>query len=472
MPEELNPTLKAPPVSAERPPFVSMLPRASAFAIDCIVIYFAGFTLEMMLRAPLLGLGPWLPGLGGVAAFIYFWLANGPVGGGTTLGKAIVNIKIVSAAPGTEGQPLDLASSFKRTLIQFPFVYFSTCVLFVDLVDPPTMVGNIIHQSVGIPVTTLMITLVYTIISHQQFAGWHDRFALSRVTPDSIPKAFFDVLPSGSFDGVAPVTIQQLDRTRRFARMFFFAILCVIGAGFVPRWFNPEVRKSARVYDSIQKEIPLKGFDLVSVNYLPADIVRRILATEEDSAESESDPTDSATDNGTPAGIVPPDSEPPLASLEIADPGGLEESDASESISEDASLYFTWVKSRGTLDLSGGLPGDLATQLETFRQRVLDIVPPPSGENSPRLGPDSQIFFYLSDDFRWVLISIGERSAWRVHGPLDPELGPLQIEKIEVAKKHEDSDSESSTTLASPTPTPDSPHSATSTGTPIEDPQP
>ncbi|HEX6636467.1 MAG TPA: RDD family protein [Steroidobacteraceae bacterium] len=84
--------------------------RLGAFAIDCVLIGLVGVLAGTVLYDTLVNLGGWGRLLGFVIGLAYFGPLNSRLGGGQTLGKRLLGIKVI----GADGAPLPLPRSLLR----------------------------------------------------------------------------------------------------------------------------------------------------------------------------------------------------------------------------------------------------------------------------------------------------------------------------------------------------------------------
>lgn len=83
--------------------------RVGAFLIDGAVLGAVGWAAGLVLSDQFVQLGPWGRLLGFCVAWPYFGLLNGPMGGGQTLGKRALGIKVVDKDGGTLSWPRSFA---------------------------------------------------------------------------------------------------------------------------------------------------------------------------------------------------------------------------------------------------------------------------------------------------------------------------------------------------------------------------
>ena len=92
--------------------------RLAAFAIDLLLLGFAGFFSGLFLFDFYMSLGPGAIFLGLIVSAAYFGLLNSTIGAGQTLGKRLMTIRVVNAA----GNCISPLRSIARYLIlSFPF---------------------------------------------------------------------------------------------------------------------------------------------------------------------------------------------------------------------------------------------------------------------------------------------------------------------------------------------------------------
>jgi len=92
--------------------------RIGAFAIDTIILGIVGFGLGLILEKQFVQLGGWGRFVGFFIALFYFGVLNSRVFDGQTVGKKLVNIRVVDG----NNESIDLSRSFARySLLGVPF---------------------------------------------------------------------------------------------------------------------------------------------------------------------------------------------------------------------------------------------------------------------------------------------------------------------------------------------------------------
>lgn len=425
---EISRQLSPPRSPTPRGAFVGLMPRGAALLIDMVLIYFASYTLVLGLRRPLMELGPWLPLLSTAMAFAYFWLGNGPVGGGATFGKAILNLH-VATADGERPRIPGYGQAFRRTLLQFPLIYLALFQFARSMMDFPPLMGALGDAIVRTVVIALLITYGYSMITHPERATWYDLWSGVRVTPDPTPRDFPDKLREVS---EGPLK-RRAETHATFSRFFFVAVCLVFGLALAPILRDPFRTSNLRLIERISDETPLTGYELEGVAYQ----AERDYAAWRESLASQYVPLGTAGAHGAAGG--PADSATtaslslPADSAAVTTPADGRTTDALRPQSDDEEtsgaaprpvLFMSWVKKWGTAS-----PGDvdaLEVQLEALRRAAPDYA-----RDRPAIGvqPDApapkRLVCLLSDRFRFVIFSPGEGLIGIVEGPIDPDEGPL-----------------------------------------------
>lgn len=409
--------------------FAGFLLRLAALFGDIVLIYFLGYTLEMTLRGPLLALGPMgLLFLSHLFVFLYFWLGNGPVGKGMTLGKAILNIRVVDA----EGAPLGYGAGLRRALVQYPLVYQVTFMFIAQETGAPTVPSLAVTSLLEFLGLTLILTLAYSVIAHPQRRGWHDLFAGSYVTPNPVTEAFKDAAH-------APMTEQNARRAaalKRTSVVFFLVIAVLFGLNWIRSVNVTRQSPAVDFIEGVEAAAPLPGYRLETFaltgeaeSALFADYLRGIMP------ERPADDATTTTQNV-------------FASLE-----------------GELTLRLFYIKKRGLADVADANDPELGAAIQQLRRAALERIPefqqsvaemfstpraqealeearenaddPLPSADFPTT-PPQRISLLFADQFRFVLFSLGGdeeaplglRFSWAAQGPIDPAAGPLEYERV------------------------------------------
>lgn len=93
--------------------FAGFWRRLLAFLIDCVILGIVGLVIGSIFFDAFAAIGGWGRLVGFAIALTYFGVLNSWVGGGQTLGKRLVNIRVVDR----EGGPISLHRSFVRYIV-------------------------------------------------------------------------------------------------------------------------------------------------------------------------------------------------------------------------------------------------------------------------------------------------------------------------------------------------------------------
>lgn len=374
-------------------PFATLLPRVAAFAIDLVLIYFAGYTLEMAMREKLLLLGPALPFLSIVAAFVYFWLGNGPVGGGATLGKAILNLRVVDE----HGRPLEWGPALRRTSLQLPPLLTASFVFLSDLLKLPGMTELLGMQFVSILSTTLMLSNAFGIFGHPRHRGWHDLWAGSYVTPDPTPAAFREMLGEPP-DASLELRLKTHARTRVSFTVVVFGVLIAGGLSGV---FNPRLKGEIALGEALEREGPIADYELLSFDSRSTEDWEAALRIQRDPKAAVTLAEESAT-----SATAPLRREAPPANV----------------------FLIRYTRTRGPATPADMNDSARRGQIEALRQKLPEILR--ARGDAAGLSPAvlSRVVFLLRDRFMFCGFPIGNDRLWSAQGPFDAANGLLAYE--------------------------------------------
>ncbi|MCH8332934.1 RDD family protein [Candidatus Sumerlaeota bacterium] len=381
------------PLPTPRPPFAPFIPRASAFVIDLVLIYFVGYTLELAFRAPLLRLGIFLHPLSSVAAFAYFWLGNGPVGRGATLGKSVLNLRVL----GPDGRALEFGPSFRRTLLQLPPIVPVTFIFLSEAFDFPLLFSVYGGDFLALAATTFLIAHGYCVVAHPRRQGWHDVWAGSFVTHDPPSPEFLQA----AGEDEDPNLISRLATHRLISVVFFLLIGLFTGGRWFLTLFNSEARRQIVFSNSLAEDLEVQGYRLEGIGLRPSD------------------------DATVPGAAAPPtDSEDPAGAGEPS--AGARGSDSDTDA--DSTVVFTFVRTGGAVVRSDFEDFDRRGQIELLRKNWPLIYGDLRREDDPLAAPTARFAARFSDRFRFVLFSYRGGNSWQAQGPADPSQGPLTYE--------------------------------------------
>lgn len=143
-----KPDLERQPMDAPTlpPSFAGFWRRAGAFLLDNLLLAGFGLLLGLLLHGALVRLDPWGTLVGFAIAWVYFGVLNSRLGGGQTMGKRLLKIRVVSA----EGKALPLPRALLR------FLPLGLGYLALDVLLPAT----VYHSPWGTVLTSLLTGLV------------------------------------------------------------------------------------------------------------------------------------------------------------------------------------------------------------------------------------------------------------------------------------------------------------------------
>lgn len=180
-----RPAQPAPP--RPRPDFSGLFPRAAAFVVDSVVLYFAAFGLDKVAHETLVALNPALPWLAYPAAFLYFWLMQGPLGRGQTIGKKLLDIRVVNAAGNPPGWGAAALRSLMQTAVYAISIQINPMFMVMGL---PIATWKTASATIGVLSGLTLIwgvSLLTGIVIHPRRRGWHDlagKTWVTNLTPD------------------------------------------------------------------------------------------------------------------------------------------------------------------------------------------------------------------------------------------------------------------------------------------------
>jgi uncharacterized RDD family membrane protein YckC len=260
-------------VEDDRAPFVGVLRRMWAFLLDCILLYLAGSALERVGRPALTLLNPALPWVGFLLGFVYFWLGNGPLGRGRTVGKLIMHLQAVDA----QGQPLTLGPAFRRALVQQVglLVYLGLNPAYATLFLPVNMrMGAALFLMIMMLIClSWLLALAVSVGVHPYKRGWHDAWAGSYVTFAPAPPSFrnaFQTPPDA-------ITQGRLNKHKLITLGFWIAATLALLIYPLRSITAPEMLKHNREIIDLQQRLQLRPYVLTQVFYPDAAMRRQAL---------------------------------------------------------------------------------------------------------------------------------------------------------------------------------------------------
>ena len=136
--------------------------RLAAFLIDILILSLLGSLLAFAFFDPLARIGDLGRGIGFIIALLYFGVQNSDIGGGQTIGKRLLRIKVVDAS----GNFIGLAKAHGRAAVLILPVFFNTLQLpFLRMANSTQMVFFVIQ---AVAVFGLGLGIVYLYLFNKE----------------------------------------------------------------------------------------------------------------------------------------------------------------------------------------------------------------------------------------------------------------------------------------------------------------
>jgi len=394
------PALSLPP---ERAPFSSFWARLAAFAIDCGALYLGARLLDRGARLALLELNPWLPYAGHLLAFLYFWIGNGPLTGGRTLGKLVMSLQTV----GADGHPLGWKAAARRAAIQ-QFVFFIHDPERFAMGFPPSLAYGALMGFILLGTASLVESIVLAALVgfHPHKQGWHDLWAGSFVTAAPLPPAFTQTLvaPADFFAG------HRRTAMLRLSLVFWVLATATLLIQPIQIYLQPQLRAVAHTLVRLNEELPLRPYVLVERDF-PSAPVRR------DFLEAAARVRESARIAG--------EAVPTTDSLRarVLDRGG----------SDGETIVALLYRERGVWspqDLQEPGLREAVSRLRAQLWREWRAQPPAAADHATSAPLVARQFSAQLIEPFLLFLHNGSMPRARVHGPADPAAGALVFEPI------------------------------------------
>ncbi len=240
----------------ERPPVAGFWVRCIACILDVILLGFFAYAMVFVLKEQLLMLGKLAPYFGLAIIFCYFWLANGPVGKGKTIGKSLFNITTLRY----DGQPLELKEALVRTLVQVEYWLAQYIIVPFFLHDVSSQTPLMISYTIVNLAVAFLIANAVLIGVHPFKQGFHDLLARSYVAKDP---------PRLTEEQLVATPDERMAKWRRSAFQsagIAFVVVLVISLynGF-RTVYSEGTMKAIRLTQEARELFSIEGFELVAV---------------------------------------------------------------------------------------------------------------------------------------------------------------------------------------------------------------
>lgn len=128
--------------------------RLAAFLVDTLLLGLLGQLLGLLWHEPLIALGPWGRAVGFCLVMLYFTPLESALGGGRSLGKRLLRLRVA----GADGRPLGLGRSALRTAtVALPW-FLNNLLLPLRALDSPLIVPlSLLVFGAGLALVYLMI---------------------------------------------------------------------------------------------------------------------------------------------------------------------------------------------------------------------------------------------------------------------------------------------------------------------------
>lgn len=244
------------PTQRERPPVAGFWVRCIAFILDVILLHFFAYGMVFVFKEQLFVLGKLAPYFGLAIIFCYFWLANGPVGKGRTIGKSLFNITTLRY----DGQPLELKEALVRTLVQLNYPMVQNIIVPFFLHDvrsqTPLMFSyTIVNLAVAFSIANAVL------IGVQPFKqGFHDLLVRSYVAKDP---------PRLTEEQLVATPDERMTKWRRSAfqsaGIAFVVVLVISLYNVYQTVYSEGTIKAIRLTQEARELFAIEGFELVAV---------------------------------------------------------------------------------------------------------------------------------------------------------------------------------------------------------------
>lgn len=396
----------------ERPLFAGLFTRVSAFLLDAATLFIIAMLVTRLARPLLLALNPALPWLAHLPVFLYFWLLQGPLGGGRTVGKMVMRIRVADG----NGEAIGWGPAARRALLQsLAFLYL------IAPLDPLLpQVFNPLDYLIAFPPQARMsayfvlailpvlgaswgVTQMLCIFTHPQHRSWCDLAACSYVTSARTPDDFKSNINDWNHDELE----RDFNNFRKFMPIFFVLSFVVLMITPAKQLTNEESLTAMREMIALQESQALKGYDLVSV-VDPSDVRDIYLIQQMQHIRGGDFNPQAIPTTATLVQALGHDGRGQFA-LALRSHGGIDEAMLASDVL------------RGQVE---ALRSELWQRSERKRRERIDSdagYAPPSAERFELL---------LAEPLRLVVFSSYEFRA-HIAGPADPEAGPLTFRWID-----------------------------------------
>ena len=230
--------------------------RALAFLLDLFVLNFFFHGLTFLFREQLFQMSKFTEYLGALIVFAYFFLLNGPVGIGRTIGKFLFNLRVQNY----DGKPLSFGAGLRRPLLQL-IVPGIMMVLIQPFIQTTRQNQAIFYTGLFSVSLSFLVSNGLLVALHPLKQGFHDRFAGSLVVREQFKMTYEELNNMYS--------VNLINRKARTAASAFqsaaiaFIVITIIQIWNQYSYIKSEEWKTTNaLVKEMREKFPVKGFDL------------------------------------------------------------------------------------------------------------------------------------------------------------------------------------------------------------------
>ncbi len=244
----------------ERPPRLpvgGVWARLIAFITDWILLKFLFYALALGVREPLLDLGRGASYLAGAIIFLYFWLGDGPLGKGRTVGKALMGLRTVSASDGRILSPGRAA--LRAAILLPPYLWFAAFVTPSLKLSPGSAAGIFVFSALPLVMwIALYIGQVLYVSLNPTRQGFHDEAAGSLVLGIDQLGTTWSVLEEQA--GAAGMLRRR--KARQAGWICMVAFVAILGFTFYRALWGPGAKENLRINADLAARVAPFGVEL------------------------------------------------------------------------------------------------------------------------------------------------------------------------------------------------------------------
>lgn len=266
--------------------------RSVSVLMDIVVLNFLFHGLTFLFREQLFQMAQYTEYLGAGIVFLYFWLLNGPVGKGRTVGKYLFNLRVQDY----QGDPLSLLSAFNRTLIQLITPSYILLVLNLILDKSLSHQAFLYHALYSLTIS-FVASNALLIALHPLKQGFHDQFAKSLVVKGGAQVSYED-LNNKYQSRLLSSKIRTPASALQSAGLAFVVIFAIQAWSAYQQVKSEQWKVNNEIIREIKKEFEVKGFELAEMRIIAIRSAKKN-EKKEQSSKSETTQTQDNLSTGT-----------------------------------------------------------------------------------------------------------------------------------------------------------------------------